>query len=536
MRKLLVLIYITCVVGLLNYWTSPTLSDDIIYSFVFQYDDPMVEPFERISNIFDVIRSQIIHYQIVNGRSVVHTLVQFFINLTSPLTLKVLNTLMFLILIILTTLYTTEKKGLYNTNALIIFGFIFLCISGFQNGFLWRVGTFNYLWVMTITIAFLWLIRKYIHQKLQVKHVLLLPPAFLAGWTHEAIAVPLSITFIIYMLLHRKKVFQQTRNYLFLSYIAGMCMIISSPAFSQRVNSDNLPINMLLIQALVNLLINIRISWILVLTIVVISIHQKSVYKEIIRCHGWLLLFWILTVVLVLASGTTVERVALHADFVALIILIKLWQGMFLYKHRQAIIVTILILTLAVFLPALKVNMMNNENCQYNISQIKLPEEKIVKVRQLPVLMPQLLKLVSKRYMMAHIEYNNLSYFTTFDENSDNAQCMAHYYGKHSILMLPEDVVDNIRNNKYTYRYAVLDEHKDLIICHLPHKHPKVRRVLFLLGKENSLKFYQRSYPSCSFELDETKYKTIQIDGNNYLVMMRPPLKIFKRVEKIVIS
>ena len=56
-----VLYYILC------HLTPITLSDDTIYQFVWPYDN---ESFSRpISSILDVIKSQYIHYQVLNGFS-----------------------------------------------------------------------------------------------------------------------------------------------------------------------------------------------------------------------------------------------------------------------------------------------------------------------------------------------------------------------------------------------------------------------------------------------------------------------------------
>ena len=73
-----------CFVGIsiliLGLFSPPTLSDDLLYHFSFLHlDDSQLYPIQRL---FDLLPSQIAHYDTVNGRSVVHGLGQFFLCLT----------------------------------------------------------------------------------------------------------------------------------------------------------------------------------------------------------------------------------------------------------------------------------------------------------------------------------------------------------------------------------------------------------------------------------------------------------------------
>ena len=53
-----------------------TLSDDVLYKFVWPHDN---ESYNRpIASILDIIESQYIHYQVVNGRSIIHFFIQLF--------------------------------------------------------------------------------------------------------------------------------------------------------------------------------------------------------------------------------------------------------------------------------------------------------------------------------------------------------------------------------------------------------------------------------------------------------------------------
>ena len=53
-----------------------TLSDDVLYKFVWPHDNESYN--KPIASILDIIESQYIHYQVVNGRSIIHFFIQLF--------------------------------------------------------------------------------------------------------------------------------------------------------------------------------------------------------------------------------------------------------------------------------------------------------------------------------------------------------------------------------------------------------------------------------------------------------------------------
>lgn len=53
-------------------------SDDYTYHFVYQGYLPTAHP-KRINGLFSIVKSQINHWQLWNGRFVAHSIVQFFL-------------------------------------------------------------------------------------------------------------------------------------------------------------------------------------------------------------------------------------------------------------------------------------------------------------------------------------------------------------------------------------------------------------------------------------------------------------------------
>ena len=62
----ILLITITAIIGLLQLWSAPTMSDDILYRFIWQPE--WQSPLEPITSMGDVVKSQLVHYEYVNGR------------------------------------------------------------------------------------------------------------------------------------------------------------------------------------------------------------------------------------------------------------------------------------------------------------------------------------------------------------------------------------------------------------------------------------------------------------------------------------
>ena len=78
-----------------------TLSDDVLYKFVWPHDS---ESYNRpIASILDIIESQYIHYQVVNGRSIIHFFIQLFDGIIGKEACNVISSILFGCLIYMTS-------------------------------------------------------------------------------------------------------------------------------------------------------------------------------------------------------------------------------------------------------------------------------------------------------------------------------------------------------------------------------------------------------------------------------------------------
>lgn len=166
---------------LLNYLT-PIISDDFAYLFI--YGENI-----RINSLADILQSQINHYYMWGGRSVVHFIAQVLL-LIPPLAADVLNSLAYVVYIFL--IYYHIKGNA--KSSLKLFVLINLAVWFMQPVFgdtiLWITGAANYLWGTVLILLFLLPYRLYQGRKFSMLEqfifsVLLFAFGVLAGWTNE---------------------------------------------------------------------------------------------------------------------------------------------------------------------------------------------------------------------------------------------------------------------------------------------------------------------------------------------------------------
>ena len=180
---LIVIALIAVTVYLLNLHT-PLMLDDYDYSFSWATGKPL-------ESIADVLKSQMAHYRLWGGRSVVHTFTQGFLYLGKGL-FNYANTLMYLLLLVeIGWLAAGLKAALRWQNLLCIHLILFLCMPVYGTVFLWLDGACNYLWGTALALVPLLLEKEKLYRKLSGIGGCLFCGivCFLAGWTNENTAL-----------------------------------------------------------------------------------------------------------------------------------------------------------------------------------------------------------------------------------------------------------------------------------------------------------------------------------------------------------
>ncbi|MBK5719501.1 hypothetical protein JGH11_01315 [Dysgonomonas sp. Marseille-P4677] len=237
-KLLWVFIALSCflLVLLLNVLT-PLISDDFAYLFIYGDD-------ARISTIGDIVQSQINHYYMWGGRSIVHFIAQVLLLLPSCIT-DVLNSLIYVIYTFL-IYYHIRGRG---ENSISLFVLINLSIWFMQPVFgdtiLWITGAANYLWGTFFILLFLLPYRLYEGKELnpfrQISFsVLLFIFGIIAGWTNENTAGAMILIVILFFLCYRS-----SRWYVpiwgvlgLIGAVVGYAVMILAPGNFERAGSS----------------------------------------------------------------------------------------------------------------------------------------------------------------------------------------------------------------------------------------------------------------------------------------------------------
>ena len=252
----------------LNYCT-PYLNDDYIYFNIFSENG--IGDFillsikdQKVENLSDIVESMKAHYNVMNGRILVHSIVQGILILPKSV-FNVLNSAAYVALMLL--IYK-HCKGTCREHKAVLFVLICLAAWTFLPDFgktaLWLTGSINYLWSSVFRLAVLLPFRLYADGKNDkvpwLKAIVMTLACLAAGATNEntsAAFIGVTVLFMIYCRVHKRKLPVWSVTGL-IAALCGFFFMVSAPGNSRRVNIGdevgnsiatrlvNIPANMIL--------------------------------------------------------------------------------------------------------------------------------------------------------------------------------------------------------------------------------------------------------------------------------------------------
>lgn len=186
---------------LLNILT-PLSADDFGYIYIYATD-------KKVGSFADIITSQINHYYLWGGRSIVHIIAQTLLQLPALAT-DILNTMMYLCFIFLIYKHIIGRS----TNSICLFVLITIAIwfliPAYGDVVLWITGSANYLWGTTLILAMMLPYRFYDGKKMgKNRRVLsflgMLLLGLTAGWTNENTAAAMLIFIILFLMYYHSQ-------------------------------------------------------------------------------------------------------------------------------------------------------------------------------------------------------------------------------------------------------------------------------------------------------------------------------------------
>lgn len=255
-KGLLVLAAIFCLMFILNNLT-PMLNEDYFASFVWPLGTPNLGPLpenaKKISDFSDVLEYNRVYYLTEGGRLVGSFLFGVFFSFFSKVHFNAFNALLMTLLV--AEIYWLAHEGtvsLYFKPSYLIWIFFSLWAFNacFVDVFLWMAGSNNYLWMMTIVLAFLIPYTKnyynpgLLNEDKPKMTVAMFFAGVLAGWSHETTTCWLILVIFYWLYLCKKRnTLQNWKIAGFVGLCTGYALLVLAPgnyarlALQQQVNS-----------------------------------------------------------------------------------------------------------------------------------------------------------------------------------------------------------------------------------------------------------------------------------------------------------
>lgn len=176
---------------------TPLSGDDLDYQYIFWTD-------KRVENVQDVVTSQIRHWEIWGGRSVVHFIDQFFL-MYDKMYFNIANAVVFIVFVLL-IYYMAMNKKVSNSFLILEYALLLCAIPHPMETIVWQTSSANYLWGSTLILAFLLPYYHIAHNKKKYENSFVVSAikvsvAFLggivSGWTLEAGGAMLLLTLVM---------------------------------------------------------------------------------------------------------------------------------------------------------------------------------------------------------------------------------------------------------------------------------------------------------------------------------------------------
>lgn len=323
---IILLLIITGVFFFLRSVNRNLLGDEVTYCYIFEKVGAFnCDSDSREINTFsDILESQRNHYNIVNGRALIHTIEQFFSGIASIDIFYVLNTFVFIFTIILFVkiMFNHMDRYKYWIFTIVIFLYLFP-----EQSNLWVSINFslNYLWPLCVSLLFIYHWKKLrTNVALSRRWAMLLPLiGFVTGWSHEAFVVPLAtITFIYYC--YNYKNFSYKVALLVLPFWIGAALLVFAPGNFVRLQNNT---NGGVVEILKNLLLNpftLKLLPIFIFLLLVTSFKRLINLKEFFKNNYVTVGLFIISLLFVLVLRLVPGRTYIAVEFYSLILLVKL--------------------------------------------------------------------------------------------------------------------------------------------------------------------------------------------------------------------
>lgn len=515
---------------------SPEYHDDFIYKFMIA--GGTVDYSRPISSIGDIIQSQVNHYSAVNGRSLVHFLVQLFTGLLGKQVFNVMNVLVFALFVWLLKCYAAGKNQRGAMLLYLVALALILLLPRFKDTFLWMTGSVNYLWSATATLIFL-LIYESRHQRIiGWKDLWLMPVAVLLGWTHEGMTLPLSVTLLVLNVLPFKKTRNMQGLWLSLAFLVGACLAAFAPGTMARSGMEGgLSASGLGLKIINGFMIlgKLKVVYLAILLCIATAIWSWVTFKKVVSGNVHLLLAALLSLGIVFLSGLTSARTAFGLELFAMLFAMRLMGTMMNRLSNRAIknISAVLGVALAVFYGLLlRHTVLSWQEAQHLKTQIENTHDGIIATNEHDA------GLFSS-FVCTMISNDASAAAVNYDPNSWPLS-MAKVYHRDSLVFLPQTFLDDIVSHPQHYQTLNMDSPFEFYVGSIADD-AVIEEVRFILYPTdfNDLPFCFRPIARKMNRYNDTvkvtdKWSAVTLYGNRYVIIKKDH-DLLKRIKEISI-
>lgn len=240
----IVLIAFVAIVFFIRCYKHVHSGDELLYEYVWEKGDTKDlwqkgHRFERkVETLGNIIQTQVIHYKLVNGRSIVHAVEQAFTD--HDISFSVINTIVFLMFVTLIVKYVSRTVDFKNYALWLAVILVVLLLFPYQQS-LWTSVNYgiNYLWTSAMAVGMLILWDGVEYNKIPAKYnVLLVIYGLVFGWTHEAFVIGLAGGMFLFYCLNFK-LYRQQKLLLTIPFWISACVMIFSPGNMIRFFGKN---------------------------------------------------------------------------------------------------------------------------------------------------------------------------------------------------------------------------------------------------------------------------------------------------------
>lgn len=516
---------------------SPEYHDDFIYKFMIA--GGTVDYSHPIQSIGDIIQSQINHYSAVNGRSIVHFLVQLFSGLLGKQVFNVLNVVVFMVFVWLLKCQVVGKNQHGSLFPYLVVLSLILLLPRFKDTFLWMTGSVNYLWSATAALVFLLLYEKRCEQPFFKRDVCLLPVAALLGWTHEGITLPLGFTLLVLNVLHLKKTCKTQGLWLSVAFLAGACLAAFAPGTMARSGvAGGLSPSMLGLKFIdgFTVLGKLKVVYLAILLCAASAIWSPVTLRKVLRENVHLLGACLLSLGIVFVSGFTSARTAFGLELFALVFALRLIGETIPLLGGKTVKCCSIVLGVALVLfygMLLRHTVLSWQEAQRLIAQIEHTPDSIIGTNEhdAGLFSSFVCTMISNDASANAVNYNPKSWPLS----------IAKVYHRDSLVFLPQAFLDDVKLHPDHYAAIDMNTPFEFFVSSLADD-AEVEEVRFELAPTDfdSLPFYFRPIARKMNRYNDAvkttdKWSAVNLYGKRYIIVKKDH-EVLPRLKKVSIT